>query len=202
MFVQTMKLIFMKGILFGFFMAVAMMPFPAFSQSMSSEGAMLEESEGLVSALELEGGGEASPLPPSELGSGTSVPKMQAEGASLEGMTALMIPYVVIVAGLIFGLALIWLMLKWRELSHKERLAAIERGVFHSDVSQQRLLLWGMILSALGLAAIAALWVNLGWSHALWGLFPLVSGLALFLYITLIKEKAASVLGASVPASS
>jgi len=203
MFAQTMKLIFMKGILVGFLMVLAIMPSPVFSQTMLSEDAMLEESEGLISALELEAEGEISPLQASELGSEASGLQAQSEGTSLEGMMALMIPHVVIAAGLIFGLGLIWLMLKWRELSHKERLAAIERGLPHPDLgSRQQFLLWGMILFALGLATIVALWVNFGWSHALWGLLPLLSGLALFLYVTLIEEKTVSVPGTSIPASS
>lgn len=107
---------------------------------------------------------------------------------TLLGMAVLLVPHVAIVSSLIAGLGLIWLMLRWRELVHREHLAAIEKGIRWSQMSRQRLMLWGMVWVALGLAASAALWVNFNWSNAMWGLMPLLFGFALLLYVGFFEK--------------
>ncbi|MFQ5949666.1 MAG: hypothetical protein ACE5J1_03145, partial [Nitrospiria bacterium] len=58
---------------------------------------------------------------------------------------ALLIPHAAIAGGVIIGLGVLWLIFRWRELLHKERLAAIEKSLPWLQSSRQRLIFWGFI---------------------------------------------------------
>ncbi|GEM_PF-6387133 len=185
--IQKMKLV-VHEILFVFLLAWGVMPSPVFPQGMSEIEAEILAEMGDTPSLSARERADAE-RPPAGIRAFEATPpentdaRDRMEGNDLEGLAALFIPHAGIAAGLIVVLALIWLILKFRELSHKERLAAIERGLPVTEaLDRKRLLLGGMILFVLGGAIVAALWGNFGWPSALWGLLPLLSGLALFLY--------------------
>lgn len=104
-------------------------------------------------------------------------PPVDAEGA--EGVIAVLIPHTAIVAATFFGIAFLWLILKWRELVHRERVAALDKAPGCLPVRQPQPLLWGLIWIGIGLGLIAALGANLSWARAIWGTIPLLIGLAI-----------------------
>jgi len=124
---------------------------------------------------------------------------------------ALLIPLLAIFMGIGIGMLAIYLEYRKRkemfELYHKERMAAIEKGMelpplpeeFFSNgkpSSPHAKLLAGLILLFLGLALFVALYFTAGFSVALYALVPGSIGLALLLYYFVIGRKEAAELEA------
>lgn len=122
---------------------------------------------------------------------------MDAEALLLKQLLGLMIPIAGIVGGV--AVAIIWLATDYKrraqlvELHHKERLAAIERGIdvpplppelFDRDDridpldARSRALRRGLTYLLVGLAVAAALAINRDHESAAWGLIPIAMGIA------------------------
>ena len=81
-----------------------------------------------------------------------------------------------------------------KELKHKERLIAMEKGmeIPVEPVQQKRpayktLRAWGLVLLFLGIVLFFALWVQVDFKVSLWGLTPAAIGAALLL--SAVKEQ-------------
>lgn len=81
-----------------------------------------------------------------------------------------------------------------KELKHKERLLAMEKGmeIPEEPVKQKRpayltLRAWGLVLLSLGVVLFFALWVQVGFQYSIWGLMPAALGAGLM--IAAIKER-------------
>lgn len=75
---------------------------------------------------------------------------------------------------------------KHKELAHKERLLAMEKGIPIPEeppvVKRPAYLTiraWGFVLTMLGVALVAALWVTAGGKAGVWGLLPTAIGVAM-----------------------
>jgi hypothetical protein len=80
---------------------------------------------------------------------------------------------------------------KFYELHHRERLAAIEKGIELPPLPPEfagglpkypRHFLKGLIWFLVGLAIVVAVGANAGWDEALWGLIPTAIGVAYLAY--------------------
>lgn len=128
----------------------------------------------------------------------------------LVGILGVSIPIIAIVMGIGIGMLAITLDYKKRsrllELHHKERLAAIERGIevpplplellegprIRSQWAPGASLRTGLVLLFVGLAICVALYYNGdGRAWALWGLVPAAVGLAYLLHYYLHERHAA-----------
>lgn len=106
-------------------------------------------------------------------------PPVDSEGKGAPAIIAVLIPHIAIVATTLFGIAILWLILKWRELVHRERIAALDKAPGAFPARQLQPFLWSLIWMGIGIGLIAALGANLGWARAVWGTIPLLIGLAL-----------------------
>ena len=121
---------------------------------------------------------------------------------------ALLIPILAIVLGIGFGMLGFYLHYRNRkeihELLHKERMAAIEKGLdvpplpealFGEDPRPQdprRYLLKGLVWLFVGAGLIVALYANHKASEALFGLIPAGTGLAYLIYYLVEGRKTAT----------
>lgn len=122
---------------------------------------------------------------------------MDADAVILKQLLGLMIPICGILGGV--AVAIIWLATDYKrraqlvELHHKERLAAIERGVDVPPLppelfdredridpldARSRALRRGLTFLLVGLAVAAALAINRDNESAAWGLIPIAIGVA------------------------
>jgi Domain of unknown function (DUF6249) len=132
-------------------------------------------------------------------------------GSELKHLLPLMVPIVAIVLGIGAGMLAIWLDYSRRrqifELHHKERLAAIERGMevpplpaefFRGGSGRQReteptdYLRRGLIWLLVGVALTIALLLNRNVENATWGLLPTAVGLAYLIYYAAAPRRARS----------
>lgn len=131
----------------------------------------------------------------------------------MEETLALMIPILGIVLGV--GAVMLVFVLDYRkrrtlmELYHKERLAALERGMEippldagllqnRREQEPQRYLLRGMIWLFVGLAILVALGDSAGEDVARLGLIPAAVGLAMLIYYFVVRRRSTN--GRSSPA--
>lgn len=75
---------------------------------------------------------------------------------------------------------------KHKELAHKERILAMEKGIQIPEeppvVKRPAYLsirAWGFVLTLLGVALVVALWVTAGGKAGVWGLLPTAIGIAM-----------------------
>jgi hypothetical protein len=117
-------------------------------------------------------------------------------------MNAILIPILAIVMGLSIPLVAILTdyakRRKFYELHHRERLAAIEKGIELPPLPPEfgggsprspRYFLKGLVWFLIGLALIVALGVNEGWDTALFGLIPTAIGAAYLIYYLVEGKK-------------
>ena len=128
-----------------------------------------------------------------------------------KNVVAVFIPIIAIIMGV--GLAMLGLWLDHQkktrifELHHKERLAALERGIelpplpaeffqgrAPSESRGQGVLLWGLIFTFVGLAFAGAQTINGDTESAAWALVPIAVGTAqlIFYYVVFRPQLAAS----------
>ncbi|MFO1468381.1 MAG: DUF6249 domain-containing protein [Steroidobacteraceae bacterium] len=127
----------------------------------------------------------------------------------VENVMVFLVPIVAIVMGVGFGM--LGLLLDYRkkcdifELHHKERMAAIEKGMEVPPLPPQLFmrggrssgdldcqLRSGLILLFVGIAVGVALYATDGHDYAWWGLVPAAVGLAKLLYVAISRRSGLS----------
>ncbi len=102
-------------------------------------------------------------------------------------VVAVLIPIVFLLGG--FAVVIIIAMIngKHKELVHKERMLALEKGI---DIVEEKpvkvkkprymaLRAWGLVFLLLGISFGVAMWVTIGFHGGIWGLLPASVGAAL-----------------------
>lgn len=109
---------------------------------------------------------------------------------------AIMIPIVTIIGGIAVAIVAIVMSGRKKELEHKERLTAMEKGVALPEISlepkrpaylQNRSA--GLVMTCLGVALTIAIWVPAGAEGGVWGLIPLSIGIGLLVSSSLEKKE-------------
>jgi len=109
---------------------------------------------------------------------------------------AIMIPISAIMGGIVIAIVAIIIGGRKKELEHKERLLAMEKGIeipqppktecrpaYQSNRSA------GFIMTFLGIAITAALWTTAGSDSGVWGLIPLAIGIGLLISSAVEKKE-------------
>jgi hypothetical protein len=85
---------------------------------------------------------------------------------------------------------------KQKELEHKERLIAMEKGMpipqppeVKKRPAYRTIRVWGLIFTAIGIAVTLGITAEAGIRHGLWGLIPLLVGIALLFAGNLEKRE-------------
>lgn len=109
---------------------------------------------------------------------------------------AIMIPITAILGGIAVAIVAIIMAARKKELEHKERLTAIDKGM---DIPQPKekekrpaylnMRPWGLVLSCLGVALTVALWVAGEAIAGVWGFLPLAMGVGLLIAAALEKNE-------------
>jgi hypothetical protein len=109
---------------------------------------------------------------------------------------AVMIPIISIMGGVLIAIVAIIMDSKKKELTHKERLVAMEKGI---DIPQppkepQRPAYLknrsaGLVMTLLGIALTIAIWVPAGPVGGIWGLVPLAIGVGLLISSAMEKKE-------------
>ena len=101
---------------------------------------------------------------------------------------AIMIPITAIMGGIAIAIVAIIMAGRKKELEHKERLTAMEKGVTLPELPlepkrpvylQNRSA--GLVMTCLGIALTIAIWVPAGAEGGVWGLIPLSIGIGLLI---------------------
>ena len=109
---------------------------------------------------------------------------------------AIMIPIVTIIGGIAVAIVAIIMSGRKKELEHKERLTAMEKGVTLPELPlepkrpaylQNRSA--GLVMTFLGIALTIAIWVPAGAEGGVWGLIPLAIGVGLLVSSVLEKKE-------------
>jgi hypothetical protein len=109
---------------------------------------------------------------------------------------AIMIPIVTIIGGIAVAIVAIVMAGRKKELEHKERLTAMEKGVQLPELPlepkrpaylQNRSA--GLVMTFLGIALTIAIWVPAGAQGGVWGLIPLAIGIGLLVSSALEKKE-------------
>jgi hypothetical protein len=109
---------------------------------------------------------------------------------------AIMIPITTIIGGIAVAIVAIIMSGRKKELEHKERLIAMEKGVTLPEIQikparpaylQNRSA--GLVLTFLGIALTIAIWVPAGAEGGIWGLIPLAIGIGLLVSSALEKKE-------------
>ncbi|MDH3216640.1 MAG: DUF6249 domain-containing protein [Candidatus Krumholzibacteria bacterium] len=110
---------------------------------------------------------------------------------------AISIPVIAIIGGVAIAIVAIVMEGRKKELRHKERLLAMEKGIdvpsepvkeirpayLHNRSS-------GLVMTLIGLALTVALWTVAGPEGGVWGLIPLAIGIGLLISASLEKKEA------------
>ena len=109
---------------------------------------------------------------------------------------AVMIPITAILGGIAIGIVAIIMAARKKELEHKERLTAMEKGI---DIPQPpkkekrpaylNMRPWGLVVTLIGVAVTIALWVTAGSIGGVWGFIPLGIGIGLLISSALEKKE-------------
>jgi hypothetical protein len=109
---------------------------------------------------------------------------------------AIMIPITTIIGGIAVAIVAIIMSGRKKELEHKERLIAMEKGVGLPELPikperpaylQNRSA--GLVLTFLGIALTIAIWVPAGAEGGVWGLIPLAIGIGLLVSSVLERKE-------------
>ena len=110
-------------------------------------------------------------------------------------VVAIFIPIIVVIGVFAAVITSVVVSGKQKELEHKERLVAMEKGmpIPEKPLKEKRplylsLRAWGFVFVALGIALVFAIGAEAGFTHGLWGLIPLLVGLSLLLASNLEKK--------------
>ncbi|MEJ2720756.1 MAG: DUF6249 domain-containing protein [bacterium] len=109
---------------------------------------------------------------------------------------AILIPIVMIVGGVLIALVAIFLDSKKKELVHKERLVAMEKGMEIPQPPKEperpaylKNRSSGLVMTFLGLALTIAIWVPAGPVGGIWGLIPQAIGVGLLISSALERKE-------------
>ena len=85
-----------------------------------------------------------------------------------------------------------------KELKHKERLLAMEKGMdIPTEPPREKrpaylsLRAWGLVLLSLGIVLFFALWVGVGFKYSVWGLMPGALGAGLMIAAAMERKDTA-----------
>ncbi|HUV36870.1 MAG TPA: DUF6249 domain-containing protein, partial [Patescibacteria group bacterium] len=88
---------------------------------------------------------------------------------------------------------------KHKELAHKERLLAMEKGIsipaeppVEKRLAYLSIRAWGFVLTLLGVALVIALWVTAGAKAGVWGLLPTAVGVAMIVAASRERKETAT----------
>ena len=103
-------------------------------------------------------------------------------------IVAILIPILAVIGTFAMIITVIIVSGREKELKHKERLAAMEKGIEIPQEPQKAkrpmfksLRAWGLVLLFLGIILFFALWVQVEFKYSIWGLMPAAIGSALML---------------------
>jgi len=109
---------------------------------------------------------------------------------------AVMIPITAIMGGIAVAIVGIIMGARKKELEHKERIIAMEKGIaipeppktecrptYQSNRSS------GFVMTCIGIAITLALWITAGSEGGVWGLIPLAIGVGLLISSTVEKKE-------------
>lgn len=109
---------------------------------------------------------------------------------------AILIPIVMIIGGVLIALVAILMDSKKKELVHKERLVAMEKGMEIPQPPKEperpaylKNRSSGLVMTMLGLALTIAIWVPAGPVGGIWGLVPLAIGIGLLISSALERKE-------------
>jgi hypothetical protein len=99
---------------------------------------------------------------------------------------AVMIPIISIMGGVLIAIVAIIMEAKKKELTHQERLVAMEKGIEIPTPPKEperpaylKNRSAGLVMTLLGIALVIAIWVPAGAVGGVWGLIPLAIGIGL-----------------------
>lgn len=108
---------------------------------------------------------------------------------------AVMIPIVLLFGGVIVAIVAIVAAAKNKELEHKEKIVAMEKGIEYprEEPRERRVHVGrraaGLVFVGLGLALTIAIWVAAGAIGGVWGLVPLFIGIGLLIAASIDKKE-------------
>lgn len=102
------------------------------------------------------------------------------------GVIAIFIPILTVFGVFVVVITSVIMSSKHKELAHKERLLAMEKGIpipekppVAKRPAHLTIRAWGLVLALLGVALVIALWVTAGGKAGVWGLLPTAVGIAM-----------------------
>ena len=115
------------------------------------------------------------------------------------GVIAIFIPILTVLGVFAVVITSVIVNSKHKELAHKERLIAMEKGISIPEeppVTRRPAYLtiraWGFVLTLLGVALVVALWVTAGGKVGVWGLLPTAIGVAMLFAANREKNESAA----------
>jgi ABC-type enterobactin transport system permease subunit len=109
---------------------------------------------------------------------------------------AILIPVTAIMGGIAVAIVSILMASRKKELEHKERLIAMEKGIEVPQARQPETRpaylsnrSGGLVMTMLGIALTIAIWTVAGPTGGVWGLVPLAIGVGLLISSTLEKKE-------------
>ena len=114
---------------------------------------------------------------------------------SLPAAVAVLIPIAVVMC--VFAMIIVAIIVegKGKELEHKERLLAIEKGIELPEPKTKKkpgymtIRVWGFVTMCVGMGFVIAMWVTLGVVGGVWGLLPIGIGIGLLVAAYLDRKE-------------
>lgn len=110
------------------------------------------------------------------------------------GIIAIFVPILAVIGTFAMIIVVIIMGTREKELKHKERLLAMEKGIdIPKETKREKrpayltLRAWGFVLFSAGIVLFFALWAQVGFQYSVWGLMPAAIGAGLL--IAAIKER-------------
>ena len=104
------------------------------------------------------------------------------------GIIAIFVPILAVIGTFAMIIVVIIMGTREKELKHKERLLAMEKGIeIPTETKRDKrpaylsLRAWGLVLLSVGIVLFFALWVQVGFKYSIWGLMPAALGAGLML---------------------
>ena len=109
---------------------------------------------------------------------------------------AIMIPIITVMGGVLIAIVAIIVEAKKKELVHKERLVAMEKGIEIPQPPKEperpaylKNRSAGLVITLLGIALVIAIWVPAGAVGGVWGFVPLAIGIGLLISSALERRE-------------